>query len=421
MKKQEPEEKQQSQSSDDIIKRIEKRQIEREIVRQLSTRMLMLATLIVLIVPLTVWVVSMGKPEVKKPSSELRAKASEIKPATTATTSIKAVTATTLNPAAFQQESTETIFLIGIGNIAYTQSIIDKIKIEGPQEPFSNIQSILKSADIVVGNLESPFIPEDKVPPIDKPALCGIPKAALGMKSAGINLVSLANDHIMDFGTEGLTTTASSLKQAQVGYAGAGNNFEEAYTRTMLDIKGKKIAFLAFSSIVLYKTYATNSRPGIASTQFKSHIESVIKEAADESDYLIVSYHWGDENLNYVQKYQRRLAQRAVDLGADIVIGSHPHNFQGIELYNGRPIAYSLGDFIATPETRDYKESFMFKLSLAKGMVINAEIVPIMIDPAGKPDVITGCGATSILTKLKELSKPYGTVVDVKENMAQVH
>jgi len=93
----------------------------------------------------------------------------------------------------------------------------------------------------------------------------------------------------------------------------------------------------------------------------------------------------------------------------------------GIELYNGKLIAYSMGDFIFAPEAIDYNETFILKLSLAKGMIVGAEIVPVVIDYNGKPSIAAGCAATSILKKLRDMSEPYGTVVNILGDTAQVH
>lgn len=407
--------------NDTSFSRTEKRQIEQEIMRRLRTQMLMLGWIIVPIVAIAVWflkpqpvVEKLAKPAATTVLSE------KIKKSTPPTSNLAITATTTTNPTAFQKNATDTIFFVGVGDMAFNGQVANTLRSKGPQDLFSDITQVLQSGDVVVGDLESPLSPGSQTTVWNGSAVLGLPEAAAGMKNAGINLVSLANDHIMDYGVAGLVDTVNRLNQVGIAHAGAGDNSQQAYTSTVLNIKGKKVALLSLSSITPDNARATEDKPGIAANKKRSYIEGLIQEAARQNDYLIVACHWGDEGSTEIQSYQRKFARRAVDAGADVVIGSHPHIMQGIEIYNGRLIAYSPGNFIYPSSSGDSGQAYVIKLSLAKGMIIKAEVVPISVDQSGKPSIATGCAAGAVLQKLREMSDPFDTNVTIVGNTAQV-
>ncbi|MHB8842626.1 MAG: CapA family protein [Candidatus Aquicultor sp.] len=410
------------QLSETSFSRTEKKQIEQEIMKRLRTQMLMLGWIIIPIVALAVWFLK-PQPAVQNSAAKLAATtvlAKKIEKRTPPTSNLAITATTTTNPTTFQKEATDTIFFVGVGDMAFNGQIGDTLRDKGAQDIFSDITQVLQSGDVVVGDLESPLSPGSQTPGSNKSAVLGAPEAATGMKNAGINLVSLANDHMMDYGTAGLIDTITRLNRAGIAHAGAGSNSQQAYTRTVLTIKGKKVAFLALSSIAPDNARAQEDKAGIAANKRRSYIDSLIKESARQNDYLIVSCHWGDEGSTEIMSSQRKFAKRAIDAGADVVIGSHPHIMQGIEIYNGRCIAYSPGNFIYPSGSGNSGQAFVLKLSLAKGMIIKAEVIPISVDPSGKPSLATGCAAGAILQKLKDLSDPLATNVNIVGNTAQV-
>jgi len=410
------------QLSETNFSRTEKKQIEQEIMRRLRTQMVMLGWIIIPIVAVAVWFLK-PQPAVEKLAAKSAATtvlAKKVGKPTPPTSTLAIAATTTTNPTTFQKDATDTIFFVGVGDMAFNGQIADTLRYNGAQDIFSDITQVLQSGDVVVGDLESPLSMGSQTSATGRSTVLGAPEAATGMRNAGINLVSLANDHIMDYGTAGLINTVNRLNQVGIAHAGAGNNSQQAYTRTVLNIKGKKVALLSLSSIAPDNARAQEGKAGIAANKKRYYIDSLIKEAAKQNDYLIVSCHWGDEGSTGIQNSQRKFAKRAIDAGADVVLGSHPHMMQGIEIYNGRCIAYSPGNFIYPSGSGNSGQAFVLKLSLAKGMIIKAEVVPISVDPSGKPSLATGCAAGAILQKLKNMSDPLATNVNIVGNTAQV-
>jgi len=179
-----------------------------------------------------------------------------------------------------------------------------------------------------------------------KYTLRGDPSWAAVLRENKFGLVSLANNHIMDYGEEGLYDTLDSLNKAGVKHTGAGRNQDEAFAPAVLSIGGRNITFIARSSVVVSsKAYAGKLNPGAALFDEKEVVCS-IKECKRSADVVVLMLHWGLEQYRFPSPRQRGLAQRLIDAGADILIGHHPHVVQGVEKYREGLIAYSLGNFL---------------------------------------------------------------------------
>jgi len=204
--------------------------------------------------------------------------------------------------------------------------------------------SISFNADLNVGNLEFPFSIK-KVKNYDSSFLGYLaPIEAIEiLKSFGFDLLSLANNHIMDWGVEGLETTQKQLATIGIKSLGAGNNDVDARKPVIIEKNGIKIGFLAYSKYGMFS--ATKKRPGAAcleKTQIKKDIFSLKKSV----DHVIVTLHWGVEFSDYPYPPDIKTAHEIIDAGTSCIIGHHPHTVQGIEVYKGCPIFYSLGSFI---------------------------------------------------------------------------
>lgn len=196
------------------------------------------------------------------------------------------------------------------------------------------------------------------------------------LKEMGVDIVSLANNHALDYGQDALVDTFTTLEDAAIDYVGAGMNMERAKAPVYYTVKGKKIAYVAASRVIFATNwYATDTRPGMVGTYDPALILETIKEAKANSDYVIVYVHWGVERTNYPEKYQRTLATKYIDAGADAVIGCHPHVMQGIEFYKGKPIAYSLSNFWFSRAT---VESALFKLYIDEEGQLKSQLLPVM-------------------------------------------
>ena len=152
-----------------------------------------------------------------------------------------------------------------------------------------------------------------------------------------IDMVSLANNHAIDYGQDAFLDTLDTLAAANITYVGVGRDLVEAKTTRYIENKGKKIAVLSASRVIPVTEWgATAYQPGMFTTYDPSALIQEIKEAKENADYIIVYVHWGKEHQEFPENYQRIMGKQFIDAGADVVIGSHPHVLQGFEYYNGK-------------------------------------------------------------------------------------
>lgn len=174
------------------------------------------------------------------------------------------------------------------------------------------------------------------------------------LEEMGTDLVSLANNHIYDYGEVGMLDTMEYLDEARIPYVGGGRNLAEAARPAYFITNGMKIGFVAASNaeLTLYTPAASEDSPGILDAYDTTLYDQVIAEASKECDYLIAYIHWGPEDVNQYADYQAEQGKEFLDAGADIVVGGHPHVLQGMEYMDGKPVIYSMGDFWFNGETK---------------------------------------------------------------------
>ena len=180
------------------------------------------------------------------------------------------------------------------------------------------------------------------------------PEREIILQQLGIDIVSLANNHIYDFGEDAFYDTLNALKQAEIPYVGAGADMEEASRPVYFIADGIKVGFVSAnrSEKYIFTPEAGESSPGVVRMYDTTMMNDIIREAREQCDYLIAYVHWGTEDSKYYEAYQTTIAQEFFDSGADAVIGSHPHILQGIGYVDGKPVVYSLGDFWFNGETK---------------------------------------------------------------------
>lgn len=202
------------------------------------------------------------------------------------------------------------------------------------------------------------------------------PKRVDILKEMGVDIVSLANNHALDFGMDALIDTFSTLDGAGIDYIGAGENMDRAKAPIYYTIGNTKIAYLAASRVVYAMDwYAGETSPGMIGTYDPTLFLSSIREAEENSDFVVVYVHWGVERTNDPVDYQKELARKYIDAGADAVIGCHPHVLQGLEFYNGKLIAYSLGNYWFNATKR---EAGLLKLVLNPDKSVLVQLLPTM-------------------------------------------
>ena len=263
---------------------------------------------------------------------------------------------------------------------------------------------LLKTADVAMVNLECPVTTRGKK--IPKPYNFRMnPRFLAALTGAGIDIVNIANNHIYDFGPEGLFDTISYLDSTGIRHVGAGRNRAEAHRPVVLNLNGTKIGFLGFYGGGEAPT-ASDSRPGVARREIgliASDISAL--RLKDSVDYVVVNIHWGTEKETYPDGSQRDLAHRIIDAGADAVIGHHPHVLQGIELYKSGVIAYSLGNFIFGGNGRSTYDTGLFEIRL-RGKNKEYSFIPIRIE-GWKAVRLTGSECNIVEQRVRRLSSRF--------------
>lgn len=205
----------------------------------------------------------------------------------------------------------------------------------------------IELADIFMVNQEFPFSLRGE-PAEDKQYTFRLPPEKVSIfQEMGIDIVTLANNHALDFGVDALLDSCATLDGAGILHVGAGEDLEEAAAWETVERKGKKIGFLGATRVIPVSSWAANQyNPGMLSTYDPTRVLEQIKAAKDVCDFVVVYVHWGIERAEHPEEYQKTMGRQYIDAGADLVIGSHPHVLQGIEYYKGKPIVYSLGNFV---------------------------------------------------------------------------
>lgn len=212
----------------------------------------------------------------------------------------------------------------------------------------SSIQSLLKDATFTMVNNEFCYSTRGEKAP-DKQYTFRVDPSYVGLLTdLGVDIAGLANNHVLDYGHDALTDTFTTLTDAGIDYVGAGNSLDEAAKLvTKTDAKGRTYGFLAASHVIpVYSWNVEDSQPGVFCFYDETELLSRIEEYSAQVDYLFVFVHWGVEHTTELTDYQANDAYKMIDAGAAAVIGMHSHCLQPVEYYNGKPIFYSLGNFI---------------------------------------------------------------------------
>jgi len=237
--------------------------------------------------------------------------------------------------------SRDKLTIAAVGDISFAGPNADNPSID----IFKSIMPIFEQADLVIANLEGPLLDDNKPVP-GKCTIRGGTGWAGVLKKAGIHIVSLANNHIMDHGEPGLISTSSALEKEGVRTVGAGANIVEAGKPLFTEVNGHRIAILARTSVIVDSpSYAGNATPGVAFLDMQELAGSV-KEVRKRVDTVVLILHWGIEHYEYPTPDQRKKAKELIETGADLIIGHHPHVVQGCEVFGKGLAAYSLGNFV---------------------------------------------------------------------------
>jgi poly-gamma-glutamate capsule biosynthesis protein CapA/YwtB (metallophosphatase superfamily) len=287
------------------------------------------------------------------------------------------------------------------------------------EHPFSKIAPVLREADIAFANLENPLSERGRL----TGAFRGSPALAGAMASAGIDVVSTANNHALDIDEAGLVDTLESLAAAGIAAVGTGPDLERATAPVFLERNGIRFAFLAYSMLENSGElgFAWFDRSGVAPLD-PFLVEEDVQAVRDQADYVIVSFHWSWEEVRDVHPEARTIAHRIIEAGADVIIGHHPHVPQGVEVYDGGFVLYSLGNFIFGHYREPWMDNILARITFTPEVTARAEVLPIagIERELGQPYVLKGERANDLLTDMQARSAALGTLMEIKDGVGVI-
>jgi len=283
-----------------------------------------------------------------------------------------------------EQESEPSIVLAAGGDVNLGRECGQLILKDPSYDPFSTLGAGWTSADARFVNLESQLSDQNGLTqsPYHRLIFTGPPGGADVLSRAHVALVSTANNHAWDYGRSALLETIANLERAQVGFVGTGRDLQQAYRPYVLRIKGRRIAVFAVTHVWNQPPFDAHEGKDYVAWANIDKLRAGIAQARRDNDFVLLSYHGGEEYVHAPTERVQAFAQQVMALGVDAVIGHHPHVPQGIGFYEGRPIAYSLGNLIfAGHQEKPWTlQSFFLRLTLHRGKAPEVAACPFALD-----------------------------------------
>jgi poly-gamma-glutamate synthesis protein (capsule biosynthesis protein) len=283
-----------------------------------------------------------------------------------------------------------------------------------PVSVYGDLHGLISDSDLSIVNLEAPL--SDNGQPIWKSGAVfkGEKCHVKGLTSIPFDVVTLANNHMFDFGSRAFQDTLDTLDENNIRHLGAGNNIDEAQKPLIMEVNDLRIALVNFSEGEDLKG-AETGKPGVMGWDLDL-MEETIKGLKGTVDFIIAISHCGIEYIPFPPPYVTQAFQRMADAGADMVIGHHPHVPQGVCVHNGVPLCYSLGNFIFFQDTRlvHRKQGYMVKAVLTKDQPPALELIPYEIHAKGV-SLLKGAARDTFFSELKEISVPLETSQGIEE------
>ncbi len=301
-----------------------------------------------------------------------------------------------------QAQQPEETVIVFAGDIYISPYVEENYKSAGINGVVSQqLLEEMKHADIAMANQEFPFSTAGTKAPDKQFTFRVDPLYTSILKELGIDTVTLANNHALDYGAEALTDTFEALNGAEIAYIGAGEDRERAMQPWNIESGQRSYGFLAASRVIpVIDWNVENQQPGIFCTYDSQLLCKAIKEAKQNCDFLTVYVHWGVEKDHIPQDYQRQLAEDYIDAGVDLVVGAHPHVLQGIEFYRGKPIVYSLGNFIFNQEIAS---TVLLKVKVSQDNQSIVQLIPASASGA-KTQEMSGDKAKELYQYMESIS-----------------
>jgi len=309
--------------------------------------------------------------------------------------------------------------LIAVGDIMPGERMNHPIRKFGPDYPFYSVYPIFRRSCIVLGNLEGPFAKHAEQQKRNFTYKVD-PKNVRILRRAGFNVLTMANNHLLDCGREGIVETFSALKKHNIKYIGAGKNEEEAHSPEILQAGKYKIGLLGY--YWNQRTAARGNKPGSA-MDTKDHLANDIRKLRSLVDRVVVTVHWGVPYDRYPSEEDKKKAHFAIDCGADIIIGHHPHIVQPFEVYKNRPVFYSIGNF-AFGSGNSKAEAILTAFDFQDDFT-DITIFPVYIKNRDKriyyqPKILIGNAALKSINRLKVISGVSGDLISFENDTGKI-
>lgn len=324
----------------------------------------------------------------------------------------------------------------------------------------ADVRRLLRSADIAFGNLETPV--STRGAPAEKWINMRMPPELLAdVSDLGFDMLTLANNHMLDFGEVALRDTLDHLREHDLPYVGAGLDLDAAWRAQVLRLGEARVAFLGASSTLGPGSAAAEGKPGVAPIHVSEayHLDppasleqpgsapyvhtrawredleraiAAVEAARSEADLVVLAMHWGvppfwrSRFQDGLADYQIEVGHALIDAGVDVIVGHHPHSLQEVEVYRGKPIFYSLGNFVFhhnrgpvrdTPvsrnapygvsvdrRNRNWSETIIVLADLAADGAVTYTLQPALLDAVGNPQLLRGDEAQALIARLDEMS-----------------
>lgn len=319
----------------------------------------------------------------------------------------------------------EPLSIVAVGDIMLGRGVGSRLDKQsaGYTYAFEKVTDLLKQGDVIFGNLEGPITDKthsltalSKSNKNGKFVLKGSVKSFETLKYAGFNMLSLANNHILDYYHEGLFDTMKIFEENGIAFSGAGKNLEDARKPAVIEKKGLKIGLLSYTDYahIVYEGNpkisfaAAEDRAGVVPRKYE-YIREDVARAQGKFDILMVSLHWGVEESFDILPEQIELAHDLIDSGVDVILGHHPHQFQGMEIYKGKPIFYSLGNFIFDQNDPENQESFIVNMQFNGTELSAMSAIPVRTIDKTQVIPVYGDEAKELLKREVELSSKLDT------------
>jgi poly-gamma-glutamate capsule biosynthesis protein CapA/YwtB (metallophosphatase superfamily) len=309
------------------------------------------------------------------------------------------------------------VTLVAVGDVMLDRGVWNRIKENGVGHVMAQVRDPLRSGDLTFANLECPLSTvQGHAEPGGDLSFCADPSTVQALLDAGIDVVSLANNHAMDAGREGLEDTMRVLEDNHVAYAGARPGGMAPDEVTYLRVDDCTVAFLAYTDLTVEHGALCKVDEDMQNALAR------VREARNKADIVVVSYHWGEEYEPAPTPRQRALGHATIDAGADVILGHHAHVMSGVEQYSQGLILYSMGNFVFDQRDADdgRMTSAIFRLRLTPRDRIDLTVTPVRIaTPEYAPRPATDERGSEILANLARLSQDLGTPLTVEGQRAR--